>query len=121
MAQYQRPDTTKTLEFPGDLTFTVDVGDVTALQAAQAMAERLESIDLNALGSEGYMTLCNELIRAIDDVLGEGACARINEGQRVNIIHLTHLLLFVTSEIAVDFHTAISSTIASLTETVPED
>lgn len=121
MTEYRRPKTTKTLSFPGGLSFDVESGDVDALNAGQELAQRLQSTDLSELGTDAYMTLCKEIMAAIDTILGKGASAKINKGQRVNIIHLVSQLAFVMKEVNAGFRSSVDAMLADLTETVVED
>lgn len=110
----------KPLDIAGQ-SFDVTTGDVVALQAGQALSEKLKSIDLKDVGTDTYMCLCDEIMQAVDDILGEGACKRVLAGRRVNIIDLVDLLVFVLREVTTDFNAALGDVVADLTAIASEE
>jgi hypothetical protein len=120
VAKFELQNRTKDLEING-CVFSVTPGDIDALGAGQTLAERLKGIDLASIEADAYRTLADEIMVAIDGVLGEGACAQILTGRRVNIIDLVELLMFVLRETTMEFKTAVDGLLADLTATVSED
>lgn len=110
----------KPLDIAGQ-SFDVTTGDVVALQAGLALSEKLKSIDLKDVGADTYMCLCDEIMQAVDDILGEGACKRVLAGRRVNIIDLVDLLVFVLREVTTDFNAALGDVVADLTAIASEE
>lgn len=121
MAHYNLPDLSKELVIEGH-AFSVSIGDVTPLMTAQALVDKLRGVDLKVVAPDVYGTLCDDLISAIDAILGEGASARIFSGRSTNIIGLVGVLMFVIRETAGgDLNGALETALADLTATVEED
>jgi hypothetical protein len=119
-ARFEFRDLNKQLDIAGQV-FTIATGDVEALTAAQGLVERLEQVDLSTLESAAYHKLANEIITAIDHVLGEGGTSKALAGRRVNIIDLIDLLKFVLEQATGGFSEAVDAVVSDLVVTVPED
>lgn len=112
-------DEVKTLVINGH-EFTVTVGDIEALAAGEELAARLQGLDFAALGAGGYRALAAELTATIDQVLGEGATARVLEGRRPTVTGLVSLMAYVLKESAADFGAAVDGLVADLTVAAEE-
>jgi hypothetical protein len=120
MTEIQFTDRSHELTIAGHV-FRVSPGDVEALSAGTSLAERLKSLDLATIGEDPYRQLAAEIMETIDGVLGEGACALIFTGRRINILDLVELLTHVLKAAIGDFRTAVGGMLVDLTETVSED
>lgn len=107
----------------GGVPFTLEAGDVEATAAAYRLFDKYRDFDVSSVSAEEYLEMADEMMRAIEGVIGDGAIKAIfpERKRRPSAIHLINILAFIIEEMGDAESAAVEESLSDLIETADKE